>query len=114
MMAWKIALVGIFLTLAAATGVSLRAFPAFPLKTAGRHIIDAHGARVRLACVNWSGAAQKDGVVGGLQHQPADAIAALFSKQGFNCVRLPFSVWMVHADRPVHNARQDSAPRFVD
>ena len=79
------------------------AMPSFPLSTSGRHIVDAHGTHVRLNCVNWSGAAQKDGVVGGLQHQSVDAIATLFARQGFNCVRVPFSVWMVHTDRAVYN-----------
>jgi len=50
---------------------------------------------VKWACVNWSGAAQKDGVPGGLQHQPAEQIAALFAAMGFNCVRVPWSVALV-------------------
>ena len=52
------------------------------------YIVDARGTRVRLACVNWSGAAQKDGVVGGLQHQPAGAIADEV-EQLVNAVLLP-------------------------
>ena len=32
-----------------------------------------------------------------------DAIATLFERQGFNCIRVPFSVWMVHTDRAVYN-----------
>ena len=44
--------------------------PALPLHTSSRWIVDSKGKRVKLACVNWSGAAQKDGVVSGLQHAP--------------------------------------------
>ena len=75
-----------------------------PLRTSSRWIVDAQGIRVKLACVNWSGAAQKDGVVGGLQHQPVAAIAALFAAQGFNCVRLPWSVAAVRTPHTVSNA----------
>ena len=74
-----------------------------PLYTSGRWIVDTSGKRVKLACVNWSGAAQKDGVVGGLQHQPAGLIAGLFASQGFNCVRIPWSVAAVEQPHHVSN-----------
>lgn len=75
-----------------------------PLHTQGRWIVDNGGKRVKFACVNWSGAAQKDGVVGGLQHQAVDAIAHTFAAMGFNCVRIPWSVEMVLQPHDVHNS----------
>ena len=66
-----------------------------PLKTSGRWIVDTDGKRVKLACVNWSGAAQKDGVMGGLQFNTAKNISQLIHSYGFNCVRIPYSVQMV-------------------
>ena len=65
--------------------------PALPLHTSGRWIVDAHGARVKLAGVNWYGAEELDGVPGGLQCQSADAIAAHIAAEGFNVVRLPWA-----------------------
>mmetsp|Transcript_38938 Transcript_38938/g.70894 ORF Transcript_38938/g.70894 Transcript_38938/m.70894 type:complete len:414 (-) Transcript_38938:59-1300(-) len=70
-----------------------------PLRTRGRYIVDAYDERVRLRCVNWSGADQQDGVPGGLQHQRANAIARWIAEDGgFNCVRIPWSVWMVQTN----------------
>ena len=54
----------------ALTRLDQRSPPALPLHTSSRWIVDSTGKRVKLACVNWSGAAQKDGVVSGLQHAP--------------------------------------------
>ena len=87
----------------AATTATLVQPDQLPLQTSSRWIVDAKGRRVKLACVNWSGAAQKDGVVGGLQHQPARRIAALFAAQGFNCVRIPWSVASVRQPHNVTN-----------
>ena len=53
--------------------------------------------------MNWSGAAQKDGVVGGLQHAHRDSIAELFANMGFNCVRIPWSVESVLKPHVVTN-----------
>lgn len=66
--------------------------------------MDKHGHRVKWSCVNWSGAAEKDGVPGGLQHAVASDIAHLIAEWGFNCVRIPWSVWMVHSDHVVSNS----------
>eukprot|EP00928_Gymnodinium_smaydae_P028133 TRINITY_DN21536_c0_g1_i1.p1 TRINITY_DN21536_c0_g1~~TRINITY_DN21536_c0_g1_i1.p1 ORF type:complete len:432 (-),score=64.34 TRINITY_DN21536_c0_g1_i1:214-1509(-) len=65
-----------------------------PLHTSSRWIVDKSGKRVKWSCVNWSGGEEKDGVPGGLQHQPAENIAATFASMGFNCVRLLWSVQM--------------------
>lgn len=75
-----------------------------PLSTTSRWIVDAKGDRVKWSCVNWSGAEEKDGVVGGLQHQNVDSIAAVFVGMGFNCVRLPWSVQAVITPHNVSNA----------
>jgi endoglucanase len=65
---------------------------ALPLHTSGRYIVDQNNERVKLACVNWYGADQKDFVVGGLNFASIADIAATIKGEGFNCVRLPFSV----------------------
>ncbi len=38
-----------------------------PLKTSGRYIVDSNGERVKLGCVSWYGAEEKDYIVAGLQ-----------------------------------------------
>eukprot|EP00929_Paragymnodinium_shiwhaense_P077181 TRINITY_DN39738_c0_g1_i1.p1 TRINITY_DN39738_c0_g1~~TRINITY_DN39738_c0_g1_i1.p1 ORF type:complete len:550 (-),score=69.41 TRINITY_DN39738_c0_g1_i1:525-2174(-) len=65
---------------------------AFPLRTSGRHIVDASGARVRLKCVNWYGAHLSTYVVGGLKDHRLPELAAAIRSLGFNCVRLPYSL----------------------
>eukprot|EP00927_Polykrikos_kofoidii_P062066 TRINITY_DN56892_c0_g1_i1.p1 TRINITY_DN56892_c0_g1~~TRINITY_DN56892_c0_g1_i1.p1 ORF type:complete len:495 (+),score=41.05 TRINITY_DN56892_c0_g1_i1:44-1528(+) len=71
-----------------------------PLRTRGRDIVAAtSGQRVRLFCVSWYGAHMEEMVVNGLNSQPAEAIANLIVRFGFNCVRLSFSVEMVLSNR---------------
>jgi endoglucanase len=74
---------------------------AAPLSASGRFIVDAHGKRVRLAGVNWYGASEDIGVPAGLDRVDRNALAELIAKQGFNCVRLPFSLWMTEQTAPV-------------
>lgn len=74
---------------------------AFPLKTHGRYVVDAHTRRVKLKSVNWYGANLEKQVVDGLQHQPIEHIVGLIKEWGFNSVRLPFSNLMLHDTRPV-------------
>jgi endoglucanase len=74
---------------------------ATPLSTSGRFIVDAHGKRVRLAGVNWYGASEDKGVPVGLDRVNRNTLAELIAKQGFNCVRFPFSVWMTEQTTPV-------------
>ncbi|KAM3423455.1 hypothetical protein BST61_g886 [Cercospora zeina] len=66
-----------------------------PLRTAGREIVDANGARVKLASVNWYGASDIYFVPGGLDFRHRDEIAATIKKMGFNSVRFPYSDQMV-------------------
>ena len=74
---------------------------ATPLSTSGRFIVDAHGKRVRLAGVNWYGASEDMGVPAGLDCIDRNALAELIAKQGVNCVRFPFSLWMTEQTTPV-------------
>jgi endoglucanase len=74
---------------------------ATPLSTSGRFIVDAHGKRVRLAGVNWYGASEDMGVPAGLDCVDRNTLAELIAKQGFNCVRFPFSLWMTEQTTPV-------------
>ena len=55
-------------------------------------VVDADGARVKLACVNWYGAHMEGYVVNGLDKQTISSIAKTISGLGFNCIRLPFSL----------------------
>ena len=74
---------------------------ATPLSTSGRYIVDAHGNRVNLSGVNWYGASEDMGVPVELDCNDRNAIAELIAKQGFNCVRFPFSLWMTEQTTPV-------------
>ena len=74
---------------------------ATPLSVSGRFVVDAQGNRVRLAGVNWYGAHEDLGVAPGLERTDRRALARLIAGQGFNSVRLPFSLWMTEQTRPV-------------
>jgi endoglucanase len=93
----------------------VRAKPAVqpPLRTDGRWIVDAERRRVKLAGVNWYGAEERDEVVGGLDYQPLDRIAACIAAMGFNTVRLPFSNALVRDRRPLAEVAPDLTSRFV-
>lgn len=84
-----------------------------PLQTNGRWIIDKNGRRVKLACVAWTGAEGKGGVVDGLQYQHANNIARTISRLGFNCVRLPFSIELVHYSPRVNANAVTMNPELV-
>jgi endoglucanase len=74
-----------------------------PLSTKGKLIVDKNGDEVRLACVNWYGAHMERYVVNGLDLLPMDEIANDIANDGFNCVRLPFSLEQFFVD-PVVSA----------
>jgi endoglucanase len=84
-----------------------------PLRTDGRWIVDAKRRRLKLAGVNWYGAEERDQVVGGLDHQPLDRIAACIAAMGFNSVRLPFSNALVRERRPLTEVAPEVTSRFV-
>jgi endoglucanase len=62
-----------------------------PLRTRGRHIVDADGKRVKLVSVNWYGASDVNMVPGGLEVQDRSKIACIIRELGFNSVRLPYA-----------------------
>ncbi|KAH7170954.1 glycoside hydrolase superfamily [Dactylonectria macrodidyma] len=62
-----------------------------PLRTRGRHVIDADGHRFKLASINWYGASDELFVPGGLDIQHRNTIAESIKKLGFNSVRLPYA-----------------------
>jgi endoglucanase len=66
-----------------------------PLSVSGRFIVDANGERVRLAGVNWFGPHCDLGVAPGLDRVDRRALAETVARLGFNCVRFPFSLWML-------------------
>jgi len=74
---------------------------ATPLSTSGRFIVDANGARVRLAGVNWYGANEDLGLPPGLDLMDRRTLASIIAGFGFNCVRFPFSLWMTEQTSPV-------------
>ena len=69
-----------------------------PLRTRGRHIVDATGARFKLAAVNWYGGSDELFVPGGLDVRSRHEIARLIRHLGFNTVRLPYSDELVVAN----------------
>ena len=81
-----------FLTLAALLPAALSQI-AYPLSASSRWIIDANGDRFKLRCVNWAGHLEP-GIPEGLSKQPVDSIASWITNNGFNCVRLTYSIDM--------------------
>ncbi|KAK8124916.1 glycosyl hydrolase family 5 protein/cellulase [Apiospora kogelbergensis] len=65
--------------------------PKLPLKTSSRWILDADGARVKLRCINWAGHGEAN-VPEGLHKASVASIADFVRDQGFNCVRLTYSI----------------------
>lgn len=69
-----------------------------PLRTAGRHILDARNDRFKLCSVNWYGGSDELFVPGGLDVRHRHDIATLIRTMGFNSVRLPYSDELVVRD----------------
>lgn len=63
------------------------------LHTSSRWILDSSNKRVKLRCANWAGHMETN-IPEGLQHQSAAYIANWLSSNGFNCVRLTYSIDM--------------------
>ena len=72
-----------------------------PLRTQGRHIIDARNQRFKLASVNWYGASDELFIPGGLDIQHRSEIAKTIRRLGFNSVRLPYADEMVVSNPPI-------------
>lgn len=64
-----------------------------PLSTSSRWILDSAGQRVKLRCINWAGHMEAN-VPEGLNKQSIEYVAAWIAKQGYNCVRLTYSIDM--------------------
>ncbi|KAK3313786.1 glycoside hydrolase family 5 protein [Apodospora peruviana] len=64
---------------------------ALPLKSSSRWILDANNQRVKFRCVNWAGH-QEANIPEGLDKQPVGYIVDWIKQQGFNCVRLTYSI----------------------
>ncbi|KAK9781859.1 putative Glycoside hydrolase family 5 domain-containing protein [Seiridium cardinale] len=62
-----------------------------PLKTDSRWILDNGGNRVKFRCINWPGHMEAN-IPEGLNKQSVDFIADFIQAQGFNCVRLTYSI----------------------
>ncbi|POR31227.1 Endoglucanase [Tolypocladium paradoxum] len=75
-----------------------------PLRTRGRHIVDARGRRFKLASINWYGASDELFVPGGLDIQHRTKIAETIKRMGFNSVRLPYADELVTSN-PVVDGR---------
>ncbi|KIY64332.1 glycoside hydrolase family 5 protein [Cylindrobasidium torrendii FP15055 ss-10] len=60
-----------------------------PLKTQSR--LDADDNRVKFRCINWAGHGETN-IPEGLHKQSIDHIADFIKDQGFNCVRLTYSI----------------------
>ncbi|KAJ6512903.1 glycoside hydrolase family 5 protein [Mycena sanguinolenta] len=65
--------------------------PALPLSSSSRWILDANGVRVKFKCANWPGHLEAN-VPEGLSSQPLDTIVNWVADNGFNCVRLTYSI----------------------
>ncbi|KAJ2966773.1 hypothetical protein NUW58_g10588 [Xylaria curta] len=95
--------IAIFGAIVPALGVKL------PLKTSSRWILDDEGKRVKLRCVNWAGHLETN-TPEGLNKQSVGYIADFVAAQGFNCVRLTFSIdHALNPDVPLSQAFSSAA-----
>ncbi len=69
--------------------------------------------RVYLSALPVTAHTVQDFVVGGLDHQPVDSIAATFASFGFNCIRLLWSVEAVTVNSVVRADRLSANPDLV-
>jgi endoglucanase len=67
--------------------------PAVPLHSSSRWILDSNNARVKLRCINWP-AHMEANIPEGLNKQTVDYISDWIADEGFNCVRLTYSIDM--------------------
>ena len=69
-------------------------WPNGPLASSGRWILDASGARVTYAGVNWPGAADTM-LPEGLQYQSIASIVSKIKSLGMNAIRLTYAIEMI-------------------
>jgi endoglucanase len=72
-----------------------------PLRTRGRHVVNARDERFKLISVNWYGASDELFIPGGLEVQHRSSIAKTIRQLGFNSVRLPYADEMVRNNPPI-------------
>jgi aryl-phospho-beta-D-glucosidase BglC (GH1 family) len=72
-----------------------------PLRTQGRHVVDARNERFKLISVNWYGASDELFIPSGLEVQHRSSIAKTIRRLGFNSVRLPYADEMVRTNSPI-------------
>lgn len=84
-----------------------------PLRTQGRHILDATDKRFKLASINWYGASDELFVCGGLDSRHRNAIATLIRRLGFNSVRLPYSDELIYANPVIDASLLKANPDLV-
>lgn len=82
----------------------------YPLSTKDARIVDADGAPVKMACVNWYGAHMERYVVDGLDIQPYQFIVSRVKDLGFNCVRLVYSLDMIYLNPVVSRIALSANP----
>ncbi|CAB4681123.1 unannotated protein [freshwater metagenome] len=92
---------GVILTTLAAAGVGVLAAPTasaasgvppLPLSTSGSKIVDATGATITLQGVNWFGFETANHAPHGLWSRDYKEMLAQIKAQGFNTIRMPFSL----------------------
>lgn len=83
--------------------------PNIPLQSSSRWILDGDGNRVKFRCVNWAGHMETH-LPEGLNKQPISYLAKWIADQGFNCVRLTYSIdWALSPDTSVQDAFTNAA-----
>lgn len=98
-----LALVGLAIPLVAADK------PKVPLHSSSRWILGSDNQRVKLRCINWAGHLEAN-VPEGLHKQPIDHVASWIASNGFNCVRLTYSIDMaLGPDLPVEASFRQAA-----
>ncbi|OAA58066.1 glycoside hydrolase family 5 protein [Niveomyces insectorum RCEF 264] len=94
---------------ATAMAVAEAAAPVLPLHTSSRWILDATDTRVKFRCVNWAGHLEVN-LPEGLHKQSIATLADWVQAQGFNCVRLTYSIdHALHPDVSVADAFRNAA-----
>lgn len=83
--------------------------PKVPLSASSRWLLDAAGQRLKLRCINWAGHLETN-IPEGLHRQSVEHTADWIASQGFNCVRLTYSIDMArHPDVRVEDSFRSTA-----
>ncbi|MEO0823806.1 MAG: cellulase family glycosylhydrolase, partial [Pseudomonadota bacterium] len=78
-----------------------------PLSTSGNQILDANGDAVQIRAVNWFGAENDVRAPHGLWQRPMTEMMDQMVEEGFNAIRLPFSVQNILEDLPATSVAGD-------